>query len=176
MQAQYYSDKSIAVYGDTKPWKNNLMNLGGRYNKNLGGQPGYIFSRDKEGELMQFLADAQAGQVQPAQERVKQIRKTTGQITGQVQQPYAGTDGLYYQVISYNVEYPVVNQEVIISFGDQNVEYVVKQIENTQLPVDSILIEPKGGQGLSRAIVAKGKWQIEGMQGDHKLIFQQIRQ
>lgn len=66
MQAEYYSDKSIAVFGETKPWAANLRALGGKFNANLKGRPGWIFQRNKEAELMQFIAQAQQGLVQPA--------------------------------------------------------------------------------------------------------------
>src|SRR5437868_552335 len=65
MEAQFYSDKSIAVFGDTRPWANNLKEMGGKYNSNLRGQPGWIFSRNKEAEIMQFIANANAGYIQP---------------------------------------------------------------------------------------------------------------
>lgn len=66
MQAEYYSDKSIAVFGETKPWATNLIALGGKFNANLKGRTGWIFSRKKEAELMKFIAQAQQGLIQPA--------------------------------------------------------------------------------------------------------------
>lgn len=66
MQAEYYSDKSIAVFGHTKPWAANLKGLGGSFNGNLRGRPGWIFQKAKEPELMQFIANANAGLIQPA--------------------------------------------------------------------------------------------------------------
>jgi hypothetical protein len=65
MQAEYYSDKSIAIFGETKPWASDLRGLGGSFNKNLRGRPGWIFPRTKEAELMQFIANANAGMIQP---------------------------------------------------------------------------------------------------------------
>ena len=66
MNAVYYTDKSIAVFGDTKPWQENLRALGGKFNGSLKGGPGWIFQRSKEGELMQFIGAANAGAIQPA--------------------------------------------------------------------------------------------------------------
>jgi hypothetical protein len=65
MQAQHYTDKSIAVFGDTKPWTQNLKELGGRYNPNLRGGHGWIFSKSKEGQVLQFIDDANAGLIAP---------------------------------------------------------------------------------------------------------------
>ena len=48
-----YSDKSIAVFGNTKPFKDELKSLGGRYNQYLTQNstkiPGWIFpNKDKD--------------------------------------------------------------------------------------------------------------------------------
>lgn len=83
MQAEYYSDKSIAVFGDTKPWAGNLRALGGKFNANLKGRHGWIFQRNKETELMQFIAQAQQGLIQP----LPQTNQQTNQQT-QTQTPY----------------------------------------------------------------------------------------
>lgn len=50
-----YSEKSVAVFGDTKEIKNHLSELGGRYNKYLKYRdkitPGWIFPKSKEEQL-----------------------------------------------------------------------------------------------------------------------------
>lgn len=65
LQAEYYSDKSIAVFGETKPFSAEMKTLGGKFNYNLGGRPGWIFPKSKETELMQFIANVNAGLYQP---------------------------------------------------------------------------------------------------------------
>lgn len=54
-----YSEKSIAVFGDTKAIKEQLAALGGRFNKYLtqNGQKcaGWVFSKSKEPELKQLI-------------------------------------------------------------------------------------------------------------------------
>ena len=54
-----YSEKSVAVFGDTKAIKEQLAALGGRFNKYLtqNGQKcaGWVFSKSKEAELKQFI-------------------------------------------------------------------------------------------------------------------------
>ena len=43
-----YSEKSIVVRGtETKTYKEGLKNLGGTYNMNLKGQPGWVFPKTK---------------------------------------------------------------------------------------------------------------------------------
>jgi hypothetical protein len=54
-----YSDKALAVFGDTKPIKDELKALGGRFNPKLthddGKKAGWIFSKSKESELRNLL-------------------------------------------------------------------------------------------------------------------------
>lgn len=50
-----YSDKSIAVIGDTKPIKDDLKALGGRFNFRLTCGAGWIFQKTKEAEVKRFL-------------------------------------------------------------------------------------------------------------------------
>ena len=51
-----YSDKAIVVRGDTKDCKDDLKNLGGKYNANLRDGPGWIFSKKNEGKVTSFIA------------------------------------------------------------------------------------------------------------------------
>lgn len=50
-----YSEKAIALTGDTKIIKDQLKNLVGRYNAHLTCGAGWIFSKSKEVVLRKFL-------------------------------------------------------------------------------------------------------------------------
>ena len=54
-----YSQKALAVFGDTRPIKDQLKALGGRFNPKLTyngkKQAGWIFSKSKERELRNLL-------------------------------------------------------------------------------------------------------------------------
>jgi hypothetical protein len=39
-----YSENSFVIYGETKPYKDEIKNLGGKWNSNLKTGPGWIFS------------------------------------------------------------------------------------------------------------------------------------
>jgi hypothetical protein len=52
-----YTDKSFAVYGDTKSIKEQLKELGGRFNRNLKGRPGWIFSNKHLSKVEGFLKE-----------------------------------------------------------------------------------------------------------------------
>jgi len=47
MQVINYSEKALAVIGDTKPHKKELKEFGGRYNPHLSCGAGWVFSRRK---------------------------------------------------------------------------------------------------------------------------------
>jgi hypothetical protein len=50
-----YSDRSIAVYGDTKEYKDKLKELGGKFNSNLREGAGWIFPKMKESAVREFV-------------------------------------------------------------------------------------------------------------------------
>lgn len=51
-----YSEKALAVIGDTKAVKEQLKQLGGRFNPRLSCGAGWIFSKKKENELKALIA------------------------------------------------------------------------------------------------------------------------
>lgn len=53
-----YSEKALAVYGDTKEIKEQLKQLGGRFNTHLRDGAGWIFSKQKAEELQALLSGA----------------------------------------------------------------------------------------------------------------------
>ena len=59
IQIVSYSEKAIAVFGETKPLKELLKEIGGRFNPYLkkdGIQtPGWIFSKKKESQIREAL-------------------------------------------------------------------------------------------------------------------------
>lgn len=55
LQIINYSDKAVAVIGDTREIKDELKNLGGRFNARLSCGAGWIFSQAKRAELEALL-------------------------------------------------------------------------------------------------------------------------
>jgi|GEM_PF-42146 len=52
-----YSEKAIAVIGDTKPIADKLQEIGGRFNDHLSCGPGWVFSKKRE-EMVRTLLSA----------------------------------------------------------------------------------------------------------------------
>lgn len=63
-----YSERAIAVFGDTKNFKNDLIKIGGKFNPSLkrtddSRAPGYIFSKTKRTVVENLLRDISTGTV-----------------------------------------------------------------------------------------------------------------
>lgn len=50
-----YGQACVAVYGDTKKHKDNLKQLGGRYNPNLAKGVGWVFTKPQESILIDYI-------------------------------------------------------------------------------------------------------------------------
>ena len=50
-----YSEKAVAVYGDTKKFKGDLTQMGGKWNSRLREGPGWIFKASKKQELQKYF-------------------------------------------------------------------------------------------------------------------------
>tara|TARA_B100000686_G_scaffold283222_2_gene306049 strand:+ start:3839 stop:4210 length:372 start_codon:yes stop_codon:yes gene_type:complete len=78
IQMKEYSDKSIIIFGDTKPYKDLLKELKGRYNSNLrvDGEkaPGWIFSKKHKEKLEKLIQHIKGPQYQIAQE-IKELNQ-----------------------------------------------------------------------------------------------------
>ena len=55
IRLEEYSDKALVVRGDTKPYKETLKEMGGKFNPKLKGGPGWIFSKKKETDIKEAL-------------------------------------------------------------------------------------------------------------------------
>jgi len=55
-----YSEKSLAVFGDTENYSDKLAQMGGKYISNLKGRPGWIFFPNMKKTLETFIAEQQS--------------------------------------------------------------------------------------------------------------------
>ena len=123
MQAEYYSDKSIAVYGDTKPWASNLRSLGGKFNGNLRGRPGWIFPRSRESELMQFIDQVNSGQVAaPSQPTMVPFGSTQSGMTPQASMMRLQLAQPFQQSVQPLAPFPQQSVQPLAPFPQQQVQ------------------------------------------------------
>jgi len=52
-----YTDRSIVVRGETRQYKEDLKKLGGKYNSRLKGEPGWIFPKSKQNDIVKFMKE-----------------------------------------------------------------------------------------------------------------------
>lgn len=55
LSVEDYSEKCIVVRGDTKPHKDQLKQLGGKWNSRLRDGPGWIFPKRIEDDVLAFV-------------------------------------------------------------------------------------------------------------------------
>jgi len=79
MNLSNYSDKSFVITGNTKEYKEELKEMGGKWNSKLTCGSGWIFSLTKKNELEAWLAKKTSLETQPKapppQPQQKQIEK-----------------------------------------------------------------------------------------------------
>lgn len=52
-----YTDRSVVVRGETRQYKEDLKKLGGKYNSRLKGEPGWIFPKSKQNDIVKFIKE-----------------------------------------------------------------------------------------------------------------------
>lgn len=71
------------------------------------------------------------------------------------------------QTIVYTVALPSINDGVLISNFEDS--YVVSSVESEQPPYDSAIITNVQTGDISRIVVTRGKWQVEGLLVPHTI-------
>ena len=72
-----YSEKAIAIIGDTKPVKDILKSLGGKFNFKLSCGPGWIFPKSKQAQIIEALKNEAASKKQQSKNEIhEEMQKT----------------------------------------------------------------------------------------------------
>jgi len=56
LTVEEYSEKALVVRGETQEHKEQLKELGGKWNARLRGGGGWIFSKKKEADVMEYIS------------------------------------------------------------------------------------------------------------------------
>jgi hypothetical protein len=72
---EQYTEKSIVVRGDTIPYKNKLLSLGGKWNKMLRGGEGWIFPLTKKSLVEQALSEPPTSDVSAEKTLTEQVKR-----------------------------------------------------------------------------------------------------
>lgn len=157
---------SLVILGDTKPWKENIKKLGGKFNGSLlingNKTPGWLFfDKGQRDELQAFVNTANDGSLQPSEV-----------VSGPGPRSRVATSNkLQYQNIKYRVVLPYVGQGVTLTINsDSEKMMVVSHIPNDRPNVVDV-ITLKYGDAEHTAAVVSGEWEIIDFGKEHTLKF-----
>ena len=191
-----YSKFSFVVSGEaTKEFKEQLMALGGKYNRNLTTGPGYIFPNKKEQEVRNFInkhnesfgADILLPRdnssdiltinktIKSPSTNNKTIKSSLPSTSSSIEYPnrFVSSNELLYQIIIETCPLPYITQKITVKSSEFNYDCIVSTI-NDGSPVNDIIltyIEDDTNKE-ARAIILKGRWQLfNAINEIHELIF-----
>ena len=161
-----YSEKSFVVYGSkTRDYKENLKELGGRFNSRLKqqseypGGPGWIFAESKREEVETFINSI--GNYNTNMMQGNDIIPTHYQNSSTKSK---------YQTVKWRVFRPDVGMQVKINVGTNVKNGKVSRVENNDGVVDTVYINLDNGT--TKAVIVNGMWQIHAYLPDHKIYFE----
>lgn len=191
-----YTDKSFVVVGNTKPYKDALMAVHGKYNPNLKDPtnpaqkaPGFIFSNKQLPAVQQLLQQIQTGAVQP----VAATTPRRGGYAGRgARGGYGGTtptrvapaapvppanvrlpgDAAPIKVAMPTIEYQTVTYRVVKPAVDMKANIIR---DGTQTPTTVIMVNPGKENAIDTVYVQDDKqpdsnYQLGIVNGDWKVI------
>jgi len=169
-----YTDKSVAVVGDTKFIKDKLKSLGGRFNRSLKERPdegfeggaGWIFSRAKtDVDHLRDVVDT-VDNTDPTALSMCTSLDSVPDVYIQPVQPK-------YQMVKYRVYRPDVGMTVSVSTGSMTVNGEVIKIETHKDIVDTVIMKCNGDKGkMWQIVIINGQWKVMGLMSDHRVRFE----
>ena len=108
-----YTNKCIVVTGDTKPIKNELKDLGGKYNPNLATGPGWVFKVEERDKVEAFIKGITKGKAATA--TTTATTSSSSSCSKESKQMLAVTENTDTSQIPFLVQY---SDKSIAVFGD----------------------------------------------------------
>jgi len=167
-----YSDKSFIVFGNaTKIYKQQLSELGGKFNMYLKERPGFaggaawIFFTKNKATVYKFLNQVNSGEIKH-HETVAHQDFDNGMNLPTVIAPIKQNN---YQYVKWKVFKPSEGMKVTIKAGGVSVEGKVLQVESHNNIVDAAYISL--GNNTSKLVICGGYWVVHGYMVEHRVIF-----
>lgn len=109
-----YSEKAIAVFGDTKAIKDQLKELGGRFNPSLNyngeKRAGWIFSKKQTDKLRELLAHSKDEKIEEFPVTTKEMTDQKNSIIKWKEIPGCGYEGIELDYIGEGKEYGCIGR------------------------------------------------------------------
>ena len=157
-----YTEKSLVVYGEaTRTYKNDLKNLGGKYNGKLKpregfeGGPGWIFFSKSRDKVIQFVNQVNTSEVESNEEIptvVAPVKSST------------------FQWVKWKVFRPSEGMNLTIKVEGNPIEGKVLQTESHEGNIVDTVYVDIGGK-TSKLVICNGSWQVWGYMKDHTIFF-----
>ena len=64
MELKDYTEKSFGIYGNTKPYKDDLKKMGGKFNPRLQNGPGWIFANHLRSNIEKYIETGEVTEFQ----------------------------------------------------------------------------------------------------------------
>jgi hypothetical protein len=158
-----YSEKSFVVGGElTKKYKDILKSMGGKFNRNLEGGPGWIFSKKDQEKVNTFVNSVNSGE----------FTNDVPSMNTEMDLPTVSAppnSNSSYQYVRFKIFRPSEKQKVRLTTGGKTVEGRVTRLETHDGIVDTVYIDFDGKTSLG--VICRSKWQIFGYYQDHTLFF-----
>lgn len=164
-----YSEKAFVVSGElTRTYKNEMRNMGGKFNKNLKGGAGWIFSKKSQEKVMEFVMAINSGEAPPS------ISASSAGIPSMNDMGMPVVDApstAKYQFVRFKIFKPKDNMNVRLNTGGKTVEGIVTKTESSTRDgvVDTVYIDFDGQT--SMGVICRSKWQIFGYFAEHSIYF-----
>lgn len=170
-----YSDKSFIVFGNaTKTYKQQLSELGGKFNMYLKERPGFaggaawIFFTKNKALVYKFLNQVNSGEIKHHETVAHQDITETGNGMN-LPTVIAPIKQNNYQYVKWKVFKPSEGMKVTIKAGGVSVEGKVLQVESHNNVVDTAYISL--GNNTSKLVICGGFWTVHGYMVEHRVIF-----
>ena len=157
MEIVDYSDRSIAVIGDSRAIKDQLKELGGRYNRNLTVNDetvaGWIFSKKKEDAVRQLVEGGEPSSPVRTKSPPKRIRSS---------KPPTSKELANYQDVTVRVLRPYKGQILsLYTYPDDDIGNIPEAIEAKVLyvgPSGTQMSISYEGNPNAKCVIIDGQW------------------
>ena len=196
-----YNERSFKLVGFSTPYRFYLSNMGGKWNKNLKGGPGWIFSITNQTVVTDFLDSVSKGEIEPnnAPPKGRNNYKTQGyknqgyQNQGYQNQGYQNSvhsgglslpsinNSQYSNIRNGTLHYTIPKQGMTVTIKAVNTQGVYQilqtQSNNKKHTIDYAIISADNGTTSSAVVLwydridGKLKWKVDGYDIAHSVYF-----
>lgn len=152
--------KGLAVFGNTKPYKEEFKKLGGKFNPSLTfnneKNAGWYFSKEVEEDLNGLVEDINSGKIIPHEGESRRFKSQNS------------TPKVEYQILKYKVVKPRVGQEVTLVRGGERTRFKISSVDEHDCAVDVFTMSSE--DITYNCYVVSGVWEILELD-NHTILF-----